>query len=162
MSRYNFTSLSAIASDRETAEDLLASAVRFRQVVALWELGQAYPESALSAVLKKQHDLLFNVLARLLSGPSLRWEKLRDGSMRGSFVDISIEARIGFLIDVGAEYQLSQFADLAIEAAKQLAASWDYEFPEFRAATRLLSKIGRTNGSFRTAGAKYIERSSTV
>ncbi len=48
---------SVIAGDRDTAEDLLASAIRFKQVVALWELAQAHPENALATVLKAEHDL---------------------------------------------------------------------------------------------------------
>ena len=46
---------SVIARDRDTAEDLLASASRFKQVVALWKLAQAHPKNALATVLKAEH-----------------------------------------------------------------------------------------------------------
>ena len=59
---------SVITGDRDTAEDMLAAAIRFNQVVALWELAQAHPENALATVLKTEQDLLFEMLARLLPG----------------------------------------------------------------------------------------------
>lgn len=133
---------SVIVSDRDTAVDLLASAVRFRQVVALWELAQAHPESALASVLTAEQSLLFDVLTRLLRGPSLRWEKMRDGSRRGYYIDMNTEGRIGFLIEVATAHHLTRFAELAVQAAEGLAASWYHEFPEFGAASRLLEKIG--------------------
>lgn len=133
---------SVIVSDRDTAEDLLASATRFRQVVALWELAQVHPETALAAVLTTEQNLLFDVLNRLLPGPSHRWEKMRDGSQRGFYIDTSTEGRIGFLIEVATAYQLTRFAELSVLAAEGLAANWYREFPEFGAASRLMEKIG--------------------
>lgn len=133
---------SVIAGDRDTAEDLFASASRFKQVVALWELAQAHPEKALATVLKAEQDLLFDVLVRLLPGPSFRWEKMRDGSRRGFYIDMGTEGRIGFLIEVATAYQLTRFAELAVQAVKRLATSWNHAFPEFGPAARLVAKIG--------------------
>ena len=133
---------SVILSDRDTAVDLLTSTVRFKQIVALWELAQAHPGSSLSIVLTAEQDLLFDLLSRLLPGPSLRWEKMRDGSRRGYYIDMNVEGRIGFLIEVATAHQLTRFAELAVQAAEGLAASWYHEFPEFGAAARLLGKIG--------------------
>jgi hypothetical protein len=66
----------------------------------------------------------------------MRWEKMRDGSQRGHFIDMGIEARIGFLIEVASAHQSIRFAELAVEAAERLAASWYHEFPEFGVALR--------------------------
>lgn len=148
---------SVIAGDRDTAVDLLASAVRFSQIVALWELAQAHPESALATVLTVEQNLLFDVLTRLLPGPSLRWEKMRDGSRRGYSIDMSTEGRIGFLIKVATTHQLTRFAKLAVQAAEELAAGWYHEFPEFGAASRLLQKIGE-NTWFLSHGGREVYR----
>ena len=150
-----------IAGDRDTTEDLLASAVRFKQVVALWGLAQAHPESALAAVLKAEHNSLLNVLARLLPGPSLRWEKMRDGSLCGYYIDMGTESRIGFLIEIAAAHQSTRFAELAAQAAERLAASWNHEFPEFAVATRLFAKIGE-NTWFLSHGGREAIRTLVV
>jgi hypothetical protein len=145
---------SVIARDRDTAEDLLASAIRFRQVVTLWKLAHAHPENALATVLKAKQDLLFEMLARLLPGPSMRWEKMRNGSQTGHVIDMGIEARIGFLIEVASAHQSTRFAELAVEAAERLAAGRYHEFPEFGDTIRLFAKIGENTWFLSHGGRK--------
>lgn len=148
---------SVIARDRDTAEDLIASASRFKQVVALWKLAQAHPENALATVLKAEQDLLFDVLSRLLPGPSLRWERVRDGSLRGHYIDMGVEARIGFIIEVAAAHQSSRLAELAVKASERLAASWCHNVPEFQAVRHLFETIGE-NTWFLSRGGHEIYR----
>ena len=75
---------SVVAGDRTVAEDLLTPAGRFRQVVTLWQLAKAQPKTALPSVFRSKLDLLLEVLTRLLPKPYIRWDKKRDGSLRGS------------------------------------------------------------------------------
>jgi hypothetical protein len=145
---------SVIARDRDTAEDLLASAIRFKQVVTLWKLAHAHPENALATVLKAKQDLLFEMLARLLPGPSMRWEKMRNGSQTGHVIDMGIEARIGFLIEAASAHQSTRFAELAVEAAERLAAGRYHEFPEFGDTIRLFAKIGENTWFLSHGGRK--------
>jgi hypothetical protein len=132
---------SVIAGDRDTAEDLLASATRFKQLVALWKLAQAHTENALATIFLEEQDLLFEALSRVLPGPSLRWEKLRDGSRVGHHVDMGVEHRIRFLIEVATARQSTWAAQLAVVASERLAASWDHHVPEFGAVCHLLETI---------------------
>ncbi len=67
---------------------------------------------------------------------------MRDGSRRGYYIDMGTEGRIGFLMEIATAHRLTRFAELAVQAAERLAASWYHEFPEFGAATRLFAKIG--------------------
>jgi hypothetical protein len=62
---------SVLSSDPETAEDLLMSAVRFKQVVNIWQLSRAHPESELQRLLAERPHLLQQNLLRLLYGPSI-------------------------------------------------------------------------------------------
>lgn len=133
---------SVVTSDRDTVIDLLASAVRFKQAVTLWELAQVHPGSVVASVFAAEKNLLLDVLKRVLPGQTLRWEKERDGSLRGYYVDMMIEGRIGFLVEVASAQQSTGVAELALRAANELASSWYREFPNFGATVRLLEKIG--------------------
>jgi hypothetical protein len=149
---------SVIACDRDTAEDLLASAIRFKQVVALWKLAQAHSESALATVLIAEQDLLFEVLGRLLRGPSVRWEEWRNGSRRGHYIDIGVEGRIGFLIGVATAHQSNRFAQFSVKSSERLAASWDQHVPAFLAVCHLFATIAENTWFFSHGGGRALYR----
>jgi hypothetical protein len=88
---------SVISDDRDIGEDLLNTSIRFKQVVNLWKLSTGRRNSTLSTLVTANIDLLGNAACRLLYGPSIRWEKMRDGSQRGYYIDMSDEERIRFL-----------------------------------------------------------------
>lgn len=131
---------SVIREDHDTAEDLLKSAIRFKQGKSLWELSVADPNSELSAFLSSNIDLLIQTLLRLMHGPSIRWENSPDG-MRGSYIDIDHEARIGFLIELAESQQSVQIFEAASKASDHLLAGWDRAIPDFRSVRRLLGVI---------------------
>ena len=148
---------SVITGDRSTAEDLLASAVRFRQVVTLWELARAQPQTALPGVFRSELDLLFHVLMRLLPTPHFSWEKTNDGSLQFRYVDITFEGKIGFLIELADHNRSERFAELAVQALEGLAASWNHNHPDFAAAIHLFAKIG-DNIWFLAHGGREVHR----
>jgi hypothetical protein len=98
---------SLISEDRDTAEDLLSSAIRFKQVANLWELSTVRPACELTASFASNPELLTQSLQRLLQGPSIRWEKSRDG-LRGFPLDMGDEARIGFLVELSEAHKSAQ------------------------------------------------------
>jgi hypothetical protein len=132
---------SAISNSREISENLLVSAIRFKQVVNLWRLSKARANGELDLLLASDVDLFLQSLARLLYGPKLRWEKMGDGSRRGYSIDMGDEARIGFLVEVSNARQSKRVAALALQAANNLVASWSNHAPEFSAVIGLLERL---------------------
>ena len=147
---------SIISVDRETAEDLLSSAVRVQQVANLWELSVARPNCELVAVFASNPDLLTQSLLRLLQGPSIRWEK-SGSELRGFPIDMGDEARIGFLVELSEAQQSTQVFGLASQASDHLVTEWNHTVPHFPSALRLLTKIAE-NGWFVGHGGRAIYR----
>ena len=142
-----------IEGDRDTAEDVLFSAVRFRQVVGLWNWAKVGGGGALSTVLKEDEELLLDVLGRLLHGPVSERIEFGDGwGMRD--IDMSMEDRIEFLVDVGTARRSARYIKLAVVGAEQLAKRWKKEIPDFGAVCRLLRKIGKNTWFLSHGGAK--------
>jgi hypothetical protein len=132
---------SVITNEREIAEDLINSVARFRQIVSLWELGAAHPGSELRVVMTTDTALLCRSLPRLLTVPSMRWEKQPNGSRRGYVLDTSYEGRIGFLAEIGAVHKSSDLVRMAIQLADILIGEWKNQVVEFGPVLRLLTKI---------------------
>jgi len=132
---------SVISGGREITGDLLTSAVRFKQLAKLWELSEARPNGELAAFLAAKPDLLVNSLSRLLHGPTLRWEKMRDGTQRGSYIDLCVEDRIAFLIKVAETQQSKLIAALASQVTERLIATWKHHVPEFPTVIKLLREF---------------------
>ncbi len=149
-----------IERDRETSEDVLVAAVRFEQVIGLWKLGQVTHGSALSTFLKEGEGVLVGVLRRLLTGPASKRIELGDGSWGIRNIDVSIEGRIEFLVDVGTARCSEEFVRLAMAGAEQLAERWQKEIPDFRAVCRLLRKIGKNTWFLSHGGAQAYRRLS--
>jgi hypothetical protein len=132
---------SVITNEREIAEDLLGSAARFKQVVKLWELAAARPSSELRSILTTNADLLCRALSRLLEGPSMRWEKMPDGSHRGYGIDMSYEGKVGFLAEIAAVHRSTRLAAMAFQLAEKLVSEWEWQGVNFGPALRLLAAI---------------------
>ncbi len=132
---------SVVSNERETAEDLLTSAARFKQVANLWQLSAARPDSELRKLLMANPDLLCQPLSRLLHGPSLRWERMRDGTHRGYPIDMDYQAKIGFLAEVAAAHQLTSLSAIACQAADTLVDDWNHHVVDFGPVVRLLAAI---------------------
>jgi len=79
-----------MSANAASAISVLAAAVRFSQIVNLWRLAQARPDSALRAVMSRDHAILAEHTARLLRVPALRWQtrcasKFSSTTATGSF-----------------------------------------------------------------------------
>ena len=132
---------SVIINQRDIAEDILNSAARFKQIVNLWELAAAHPNSVLRSVLTTDADLLSRSLSRLLDGPSFRWVKMSDGTHIGHYIDVNYEGKVGFIAKVAAVHSSIQLADMASQLARKLVDMWERQVVEFGPALRLLEAI---------------------
>jgi hypothetical protein len=133
-----------ISNGRDIAEDLLTSAARFKQVASLWELSVEHPGSELAAFFASNGDLLSHSLQRLLNSPSVRWQK--SGSVSwGSPIDMTMEARVGFLIDLSEAQRSPQVFGLASQASDLLLGGWNHGAPDVVSVLRLLTKIKKSS-----------------
>jgi hypothetical protein len=150
---------SVLSSDPETAEDLLASAVRFKQVVNIWQLLRARPESELQRLLAERPHLLQQNLSRLLYGPAIRWEKQQaDGTRRGYPIDMGEESRIAALLEIADIQKSPTLCVLAGQASNHLVESWNREVPDFSGVLRLLSQISENDWSLAHGGRDMYRR----
>jgi hypothetical protein len=149
---------SVITTQREVAEDLLNSAVRFKQVVNLWELSAAHPCSELRSLLTTNVDLLCSSLSGLLEGPSIRWVKKSDGTRIGYFVDMDYEGKVEFLAKIAAAHQSVTLCAMASRMAMRLIEKWKKEIVEFGPVLRLLEAIAE-NRWFLDHGGREVYRS---
>ncbi len=127
--------------DPEIAGDLLATAIRFRQVTNLWNLYKPEPDNRFRTSLMENAEPLGRALERVLEGPYLRWTRTSEGQV-GTYVDLGFESRVGFLVELTALLNSSRLAALAVRAAERLIASWHHTIPDFPAIISLLQKIG--------------------
>ena len=128
-----------ISEERDTVEDLLVSAVRFKQAVNVSLLGDARPESVLAKFIADKTLALKEALRRLLFGPSTRWEKTPRGTY-GYSVDMGEESRIEVLMRLAERQKSKEMCGLAAEAAGRLVAHWNGHVPNFHAVLGLLRK----------------------
>jgi hypothetical protein len=147
-----------ISGDRDTAEDLVSSSVRIKQVVNLWELSKAQPESQLSAVISESTVGFVKLLSRLLRGPSIRWEKTRHGELRGYPIDFGDESRIGFLADLAEDLQSRELLALMRQASSELVAGWNQTVPDFTGILRLLAQLGKNTWVMGSGGRDTYHR----
>jgi hypothetical protein len=147
---------SVISEDRDTAEDLLRSSIRLKQVSSLWELSAARPGCELAALFASNPGLLTQTIPRLLEGPWIRWEKSRDG-LRGFGIDMADEARIGFIVELSEAQQSTELLTLASKAADRLVAGWSRAIPSFMSVLRLLNGISE-NRWFAAHGGRAMHR----
>jgi hypothetical protein len=148
---------SVISDERDTGYDLLVSAVRFKQIVNLWQLSEARPESSLAKYLSESPRTLLAPLSRLLYCPSIRWEK-SPHDVRGYPIDIGDEGKIGFLLEMAERDRSEEFFALVRQSADRLIAHWNGHVPEFSAVRRLLQKIAAQKWLLERGGHTYYRK----
>lgn len=129
-----------ITEEPDTAEDLLHSAIRFRQVAALKELSDQHPDSPVAKLLAASASILPQRLRALLQAPAIRWEKSRSG-MSGHPIDMGNESRIGFIAELSEAVTSLPLVELATEASEQLIVGWNGVVPEFTTVLHLFERL---------------------
>ena len=131
---------SVMLADRDTGEDLIASAIRFKQLANLWALSESAQESTLRLVITERSGLLRQAIGRDLSGPSIRWEKTPSGAC-STYIDMEVEHRVAFAVKAAESLQSTDLVDAGIAAAEHLVVGWEDTDPDFGAVLRLLEEI---------------------
>jgi len=131
---------SVIEADRDTAEDLLQSSIRFKQVESLIDLADERPASPLARLLADGAELLARQLGPLVHTPSMRWERSQYG-MSGYSIDLGTEARIGFLAELSERYKSTPLLQLVSVLVQSLITRWNGHVPEFTTVIRLLERL---------------------
>lgn len=142
-----------IAEDADTADDLIRSSIRFKQIEQLRELALQDSASALAGAFATSEILIVNLLRTILPSPSLKWEKSRTGTLTGHVVDMGSEARIGFLAELTEHYKSVAFRDLTLQASRELIARWESFVPEFITVIRLLQSLSKNAWFMANGGA---------
>lgn len=149
---------SVITNESETAEDLVNSAVRFKQVVNLWKLAASRPDSKLWAVLTTNSDLLCRSLSRLVVGPCIRWEKMSDGTRAGYPIDVFDEGKLGFLAEMASVHQSTYLAEMASQMTETLVSGWENQIIEFGPVLRLLAVIAENHWFLNHGGREVYQK----
>jgi hypothetical protein len=147
---------SVIRDDHDTAEDLLHSSIRFKQVETLKDLADEHPESPLAKLFANGGELLAKQLAPLIHTASMRWEKSRYG-MSGYSIDLGSEARIGFLAELADRYKSTSLFNLSSVMVQDLIARWNGHVPEFTTVIRLLERLTANEWFLGNGGSSLYE-----
>lgn len=146
-----------ISDNPENARDVIASAIRFRQVSGLWELAQAKPASPLMQMFRVDAASLVQACARLQYGPALQWEQRSNGAQFVTHIDVSDEGRIGFFAGAADVLKSAAMMELATKAADHLIGQWTRHTPGVRSVLdELIEMLGLT--WFFASGGKAIYR----
>lgn len=141
-----------ISCDGELARDVIASAIRFRQVTSIWELAQARSDSTIMLMFKADAALLVQAFARLQFGPALHWERRPNGEHTGTYIDLSDEGRIGFLTGAANVLKSVEMIALADKAADFLIRKWENNAPEIHSVVEILEDMPEEQWSFHNGG----------
>lgn len=141
-----------ISGDLELVRDVIASAIRLRQVASLWELSQAKPDSPISRMFKADASILVQAIGRLQFGPALHWERRADGAQVGAHLDLSDEGRIDFLARVTNILESKEMLALAGKAADHLISSWARFAPDIGIVTEVLAQMPEEKWFFKNGG----------
>ncbi|MBB6562971.1 hypothetical protein HNP48_005688 [Acidovorax soli] len=109
-----------ISETPEIFDDLLNSAVRFEQVVALWRLVKAKPELRAHPNYNSRRSLILEKIAELLSAPHVRWSRSDDGQTIGFPIDAGRENRLAFLADFFNDERSQHIKQAVFDAMGQL------------------------------------------
>jgi len=148
---------SVVSEERDTAEDLLSAAIRFKQVTNVWRLAVARPGSVLASFLEQNPSKMIGVLTLLLFGPSIRWTKTPSG-LRGYAVDMGEESRIEFLMELAEHLHSSDVCTRISEAVERLVAHWEGHVPYFHGVFRLLDGAPEHKWFMGTSGKTIVRR----
>jgi hypothetical protein len=129
---------SQISASRNTFDDLLTSAIRFQQLVALWQLANAQAQSVLRSHLKCNLDAFISKIIALLAAPTFRREQTTSGKFSGYRIDIGTEERLGFLAEFcNAERSQRSTPDL-LDAMERIIGGWSPALVSFWSTPDLL------------------------
>lgn len=115
---------SVISGDAETCVDVFDSAIRFKQVAALWKLAKEAGSVARQALVQHRTAAFISKLIVLAKAPTYDWTTSEDGKWIAHLIDYSTEERLGFLAEFcDAEYGEPSL-DRVYDAMEELIVGW--------------------------------------
>ena len=108
----------------DEVEDIIESAIRFRQLGHLFHLGQLDKESKLKDLASERNRKYVASLDRLLLVPHLRWNRTKYGEV-GTAIDSSLESRLIWLIELAEEKHSRPLLKLATKLYEYFVESWN-------------------------------------
>lgn len=115
---------SVISGDPETCVDVFDSAIRFKQVAALWRLTKEAGSAARQALMRHRPAAFISKLIALAKEPTYDWTTSEDGKWIAHLIDYGTEERLGFL----AEFCNAEYGELGLDrvydAMEEMIAGW--------------------------------------
>jgi hypothetical protein len=133
---------SVLGQDPPNALDMIEGSVRFEQARRVWAYARSQGRPLL-AHLASEPGRLATAFGRLLSAP------LKIPYNAGTvYIDDSMEARAGTMIQIAETLGTSELSDAAISSVEMLLASWHIEAPDIGDGVPLVAKIANSKLPF--------------
>lgn len=106
---------SVILNEREIVQDLLTSAIRFKQVAGLWSLLISQSGEVHASTISADLQLFYASFCRLIPSPALRFHKSSSGGFEVHYIDTDDEGRVVFLMQLAERLRDAQSMQLAVK-----------------------------------------------
>lgn len=148
---------SVIFNERDLVQDLLTSAIRFRQAAGLWSLLISHPGEVQTAIILADLQLFYESFIRLIQSPAMRFHKKVTGGFEVHFIDTDVEGRVVFLMQLAERQQDADSTQLAIQAVDAMVSGWERRAFSFYFVLGALEKF-RSHPWFLANGGRAAHR----
>jgi hypothetical protein len=111
-----------ISKDLDSAEDLLNSAIRVRQISNLWDLFTAKHSNTLTKLIQRYPDILNKAMNRALRSPWMHWERRPYEGTVGYSIDTPPNRRLSLIIKIAEYLRSTELVSTALEVAEKVAS----------------------------------------
>lgn len=118
---------SVISGDPSTCIDAFESAIRFKQVAALWRLGKEAGSTARQALAQYRPAAFIKKLTALAAVPTYAWTTSEVGKLIGHLIDYGTEERLKFLAEFCDAEHEEPGLDNVYDAMEQIIAGWSQD-----------------------------------
>lgn len=109
----------------ESFEDLVCTAVRFKQIVNLYRLALQHGDSHLRRSVETAPSSFVEAIERLFRKTNLAKSTTSTGATVHIHVDNTYEEKVDFLFEVAAHLKDQKYLGIAIDCARYLIQKWD-------------------------------------
>lgn len=132
---------STISNEWQTFDDLVSSAIRFKQLVSLWRLASTAGDAVIRQHLAQHLDAFISKLLTLVALPYYRWETTSGGKLNGYRIDFGTEERLGFLAEFCNMERSRHDLDKVLGAMEELIEKWNPAVVSFWSTPDLLQEM---------------------
>jgi hypothetical protein len=120
------------------ALDMITSAGRFQQIIAIVELARSEGYSSVQRILAENGPTVIGSITRLLRTPHLRWEPDNEGRRVGTYFDTVFEHRLIHIGRLASSLELTLLRMLFEKEVRELASRYQKGGLDIRDATTLV------------------------